>query len=259
MRTIIYYFTATGNSLYVAKRLCKNIACSEYMPMIKAINNNELTVEAEAVGFVFPLYCAGLPEIVERFIKSLNIKAKYIFAVATRGITKGCAMEQIHNILQSKGLALNFNHYITMPSNYVRMYNIRSDYKNRNIICEAEKTMMDVAKKISLREEVEVNTSILNKVVSRTWHRSWKEKVHNADEKFYSDSKCVSCTLCEKICPVGNVKMINGKPQWNHNCQDCMACVHACPEKAIQIGGATIKRRRYRNPLVTIKEIVEQK
>ena len=62
-----------------------------------------------------------------------------------------------------------------------------------------------------------------------------------------------------KICPVNNIILDDGNPKWLHNCEDCMACIHICPKKAINIGTKTEKRSRYRNPFVDVKEIIDQK
>ena len=60
-------------------------------------------------------------------------------------------------------------------------------------------------------------------------------KYYNVD--FYSDSNCVGCGTCEKVCLSGKIKMINGKPVWQKDiqCFFCHACLNYCPEHAVQI------------------------
>ena len=62
--------------------------------------------------------------------------------------------------------------------------------------------------------------------------------------------------MCKIICPVDNIKMINNKPIWLGNCTDCMACINICPKEAINIGTTTLKKNRYRNPYIEVKELV---
>ncbi len=50
MKTL--FFTATGNSLYVAKRIG-----GELYSIPQLLKNNNYIIEDESVGFVFPCYC----------------------------------------------------------------------------------------------------------------------------------------------------------------------------------------------------------
>lgn len=259
MKTSIYYFTGTGNSLYAAKHLSKAIENSEVLPIPKALNGNKLETEADRVGIVFPLYCGGLPEIVFRFIKKLNIKKDaYVFAVATRGGSGGHVMMQIDNLLKEKNRGLNANYFLTMPSNYVRMYGMKDEEKMKEIIDKADNELDKISKAINNKENNKINKTP-SAYLMGLFYKGFLSHVHKQDSNFYADDRCNNCGTCEKVCPVSNVKLVDGKPQWNHNCQDCMACIQLCPAKSIQAGKKTIKRRRYSNPYVSVQEIMEQK
>ena len=84
----------------------------------------------------------------------------------------------------------------------------------------------------------------------------WQNKVFKSDKKFYADSNCISCGTCQKVCPVNNILLTNNKPKWNHKCQECMACIHFCPEKAIQFGFKTQNKGRYHHPEITVDDII---
>ncbi|MFT8343029.1 MAG: hypothetical protein ABF652_16605 [Clostridium beijerinckii] len=56
----ILYFTATGNSLYIAKSLG-----SDYYSIPKLIKEGKYDLEDEKIGIVFPIYGGG-------FLKSLK-------------------------------------------------------------------------------------------------------------------------------------------------------------------------------------------
>jgi len=64
MKTTIYYFTGTGNSLNIAKNLSEKLDKCELVPIAKVWEDDHLASSAEKVGFIFPLYYAGLPKIV---------------------------------------------------------------------------------------------------------------------------------------------------------------------------------------------------
>lgn len=55
-------------------------------------------------------------------------------------------------------------------------------------------------------------------------------------KKFYVTEKCVSCGKCTNVCPLGNVQLKDGKPEWDSRCRYCMVCMNRCPVKAIEYG-----------------------
>lgn len=70
---------------------------------------------------------------------------------------------------------------------------------------------------------------------------------------------CIGCGICEKVCPSGSIRIKNGKAvHAPGNCQTCLACAHACPQKAI---GLTIPEvnpdARYRNEHISLQDIIE--
>ena len=76
--------------------------------------------------------------------------------------------------------------------------------------------------------------------------------------KFQADHNCTGCGICEDVCNCNNIK-VEGSPQWGQRCTQCLACVHYCPEKAIQYGKTTVKKGRYTNPHIRLDEIVNGK
>ena len=57
------------------------------------------------------------------------------------------------------------------------------------------------------------------------------------------------------MCPANNIKMNDGKPEWQHKCEKCVACMQWCPQKSIQYKKVTVKRGRYHHPDVVVKEL----
>ncbi len=76
----VLYFTGTGNSLYVAKRL-GGTCCS--IPQL--LHAGLRTLSDEAIGFVFPCYGFGVPKIVAEFVRQSRFRSDYFFAVMTYG------------------------------------------------------------------------------------------------------------------------------------------------------------------------------
>ena len=82
---LIFYFTATGNSLFVARELGgKNI-----ISIPQALKKGELVYEADEIGIVYPVYGHMPPNLVKDFLKVAKLKADYFFAVLTYGNNRG--------------------------------------------------------------------------------------------------------------------------------------------------------------------------
>ena len=69
---MIFYFSATGNSQYIAQRLAE-VTGETLVSITECLKNHKYTWEllpGERVGFVTPVYFFGLPSIVSEFIRS---------------------------------------------------------------------------------------------------------------------------------------------------------------------------------------------
>ena len=65
MKTIIYYFTGTGNSLAVAKMIAAVLGDCEIVPIASLQTTaGDITPAADRVGIINPVYLPGLPVIV---------------------------------------------------------------------------------------------------------------------------------------------------------------------------------------------------
>ncbi len=84
---------------------------------------------------------------------------------------------------------------------------------------------------------------------------------------FYTDSKCIGCGLCEKVCLSKKIVITEGRPYWQEDtlCHMCYACLNFCPAESIQINSKwymksyTNTQGRYPHPYASAKEIEAQK
>jgi flavodoxin len=120
---ILFYFSGTGNSLRVARIINTRIGNSKIIPMA---NQVKLIGTYDRIGFIFPCYCFGIPNLVKNFIENIDLtqnKNAYYFTVVTCGGSPGNCIAQINNILQSKSITLRYGNIIKMFSNYAAWYN----------------------------------------------------------------------------------------------------------------------------------------
>jgi flavodoxin len=130
-RNIIFYFSGTGNSLKVARDIAAGIPICEIARMNKSYSPES---GYDRIGFVFPCYCQGLPNITKRFVESLDLsanKSTYYFAVVTCGASPGNCLAQVNGILHKKGLALQYGNIVKMFANYVGLYEMADNPAQR--------------------------------------------------------------------------------------------------------------------------------
>lgn len=71
--------------------------------------------------------------------------------------------------------------------------------------------------------------------------------------------KCSQCSLCAKVCPVRNIKVVNGDVVWDDNCKWCYACLNWCPGKAIRFGRLELgQKKQYRCPGIYATDMIAQ-
>jgi len=240
---MIYYFSGTGNSEWVAHEVATktNDKAVNMAEFLKNGNKEILTSNDDVIGLVFPIYAWGVPKPVLSFIKQLKLNNdSYRYAICTCGDEAGLALNRLHKILP-----LNSAWSISMPNNYI----IMADLDSMDIAKEKVNTAMNkipsICNSINKKEKVwdtkKGSLSILKSyVINPLFSMS-----ANHTKSFIAEMTCSSCGLCEKVCPLNNIKLLNGKPEWSNHCTQCLACIHHCPVKAIQSGKGTKQRGRY--------------
>lgn len=252
MKNRIYFFTGTGNSLKVAKDIAASLPECEIVAIHKGV---DLSVPTgyDRIGFVFPVYFFGLPDLVVNFIREAtlsNATARYCFAVATPGGFSGKPLAQMQRLLSEKGVHLASGHKIRMNANFIVRYgSIGLYYKT---------AMSGYSKHIKaiIRDVSEMKTNEIEKYSERV-EKVYLDSirgVHETDAGYNINSVCTSCGICASVCPAGNIALDNGHPTFQHQCESCMACIQFCPQKALNYD-KTQKRKRYTHPDIKAGEI----
>lgn len=118
---MIYYFSATGNSKYVAERIAE--ASGDEALSIQGCDGH--LSQSDVIGFVTPTYAWGLPDIVKRFFVGLAAEQPdYAFLVATYGTSPGFTGKHSRRMLGKRGLSLDALFSVRMPDSWTPTYDL---------------------------------------------------------------------------------------------------------------------------------------
>lgn len=247
---MIFYFTATGNSLYIAKQLEENPIS---IPQI--INNTDLTFEADKIGIVCPIYGHEMPKMVKEFIKKATFKTDYFYIILTYGMLHGGAAEIANKYVKSLGKKLDYAKTIVMVDNFLPNFDMVEQCAIDKKIPE---NLATIKSDISSEKRQIEKAGFKNRMIHKGYTAMVKKQDETVWSKFKVEDNCILCGTCAKVCPVGTISLEGTKAQHTlKNCQACYACVHACPQKAIKF---TIDEKnpdvRYRNKNIALAEII---
>jgi len=241
---MIYYFSGTGNSKWIAEELARRT--NDEVQSIAALQKDgPVTVFANCgaqIGIVFPIYAWGAPQLVERFCKSLKMaQGVYAFAVCTCGDEAGLALKRLKKMFAYKSAWS-----VAMPNNYVIGFDLDSPELEANKVRAANDKLAQIASSINARETVYDVHEGPGARMKTGFIRPMFNRFAVSTRSFSVDSNCNGCNICAHNCPVNAIDMQNGKPVWvKKSCAQCLSCINRCPQRAIQHGAGTAKRGRY--------------
>lgn len=143
---MIFYFSGTGNSKWVAEEIAKGIdekTADIAKLMMKGITTY-LAEDDEKIGFVFPIYAWSAPQMVLDFIKGIKLKdSTYTFAVCTCGDEAGYGIT-----ILAKKIRLDSGYSIIMPNNYILGFDVDSEEDADRKIEHAKLSIPSICKNV---------------------------------------------------------------------------------------------------------------
>jgi ferredoxin len=242
----VLYFTATGNSLYVAKSFG-----GETYSIPRLLKEGHFHFEDEKIGIVFPVFHNSVPKLVEEFLDKVTIRSKYIFGIATYGMYSGAATRTLIEIGKRNGFDFSYINEIVMVDNYLPGFEMKKQQGG-----EAKKLIEEHLSQIV--NEVGIDRKYIRKHSAATeLIRYLNLKLYDKEfeKNFTVDASCNGCKTCERVCPVDNIK-VNKQPDFQSNCQHCLACIQNCPQKAIHLKNEK-STERFVNSNITLREIID--
>ena len=292
----IYYFTGTGNSLWVARKLSEALlvtvggeervgilpitsllsvkevdaspsageidpfgTSSAFLPSIKdppASSGTEPLAPTDTVGLVFPVHAWGVPRIILRSLPALR-GAGYYYALAVNAGQVANTLVQLGKEMKKRGMELASGFSIRMPSNYLPFGGAEPEEVQERCFRDALEKLKTISGVIRDRVVIPVEKGPLwQNIILSGLNRLSAPHMATMDKRFLVEDTCTSCGICEQVCPVGNIHLQEGRPVWNHRCEQCYACIQWCPVEAIQYGKGTQGKKRYHHPEISVQDLV---
>lgn len=259
---MIAYFSGTGNSRHIARQLSRRLG--EETVVIPDAEAGKLSFSGETFGIVCPVYSWGIPPVVKEWIgglhrgfaKSIKEREAYVWVALTCGDDTGMAPRIMRNKLSDAGIELDAIWSVQMPNVYVLLPGFDvdpSDVEDKKLLA-AEQRVAEIAELIKRRTETEdVVYGSFPRLKTAVVFPLFRHFGINT-RKWRCGDSCEGCGQCMHLCPMHNISIENGRPQWGRNCASCLACYHGCPTHAITYGKATEGKGHYRRFIYAWKE-----
>lgn len=245
---MVLYFSGTGNSKYIAKQIADGLS-DKVVSINEKLKNND-TSEIEVRGrliFVVPTYAWRIPKAVHNWIMQTDfIGVEKVWFVMNCGSEIGNSAKYNEKLCEKKGFAYMGTAQVVMPENYILMFNSPSENEIEEIFEKAQPIIETVTRNIAENKAFSIpKTTLQDKLMSSVVNILFYPMFVKS-KAFYADEKCTGCGVCEKVCPLNNIKIKDGKPLWSNSCTHCTSCISYCPAGAIEYGKKTIGKARYK-------------
>lgn len=290
MSSIIYWFSGTGNSYYIARELAK-LTKAQLVKIDIDLVSEPIQVEHDVVGLIFPVYHQGLPNIIVQFIDQIQLSPEaYVYSIISYGDKPTLALRYLETLLGDKDIQLAYSDGILMPYNYIKPTKIgkgffngfamshQSDHEISDMLSQTNNRIKQIGQAVmACRQQAPLVSDVLieslvdrlglrNSLQKYMWLKAmgytgnhvstFKEALKRMDTGFRVEEQCISCGRCKQVCPVNNIELVDNKPNFLHNCEQCFACIGWCPTKAI-MPSAIKYQQPYSNPNVTFLEVID--
>lgn len=254
---MIFYFSGTGNSQFIAEVICEELE-DEIISINEKMKNKTIDTfySNKPYVFVVPTHAYRVPRIVQKYIQAIILKGSQdIYFVLTCGGSVGNAHVYAKQLAKDKDMNFKGLASIQMPENYIALFHAPTDEKAKIIIQKGEKQAKNISQYIINHQDFPKRRStvlgwVLSTVSNPLFYR-WIVK----DKGMKVTNQCIGCHQCANLCPVNNIDMIRNRPVFQHHCIHCMACICSCPTEAIVYKNRTQNKNHYLLQKVNGKEL----
>ena len=249
---MVFYFTATGNSLYAARHFSD---APVSIPQI--MRGTERRFADDTIGIICPVYAGEPPKMVKQFLRESSFQTDYFYFILTYGFDQTDAPEFTAKLAAETGIRVDYIAAIHMVDNYLPMFDMAAEIAmNKHVEEQLAAAVQAVSERAQgIPEATEEGRQLHAHVAAM----NREQPAFNDGSQITVLGSCIGCGVCRSVCPVDNFCLEGGKAKRKQStCEFCLACAQNCPQKAIGLSMADKNPdARYRNPHISLQEIIE--
>jgi len=275
----IFYFSGTGNTLFIVQELQRRFPETCLMPLASLLNQDVIRSSAKTIGLVFPIQGLTAPVPIRLLMRTADFSsAEYVFAIATRGGSKCLALDYVSKRLKRRGKQLDAGFILTMGMNDPKLESFEDPSEDEIAALEsAVLDRLDEIEQVVARRQRHLDDGqgvgfdygpVMNFTLERLILLGVAYAERGGVRKYFeATDACVGCGTCEKVCLSKRITLVDQRPVWQQDiqCYMCYSCLNYCPTQAIQIRDKwymkshTRAKGRYSHPYATANDIAAQK
>ena len=247
---MVLYFSATGNTEFIAKQLALKLE-DECLNLLGRVRQGDLSPIHSEKPFIIcaPVYVCEMPRFLAKYLKALPLTGnRNVYFIFTSGGYAGISGQLAKGIIRKKKMHYWGHAEFKMPRNYVANDHypmLPPDQVRERILASYRKTDEVVSDIRTGRKLKARHIWLFETIITVPFNPVWS-KLKYKTEDFYATDACIGCGKCQRVCPLNNISLRDGKPLWGNDCTHCMACICNCPTEAIEYGTISQGKEKYR-------------
>lgn len=244
------YFSGTGNTKYCVERFMREIDPETAVCSIEADETPQRIAEDDYIVFGYPVQYSNIPKIVKDFVVSNSAiwSGKQVFVIATMGLFSGDGAGMLGRLLSKYGAEITGGLHLKMPDCIGDEKALKRPLEeNRRLVAEAGakigRAVMNFKDGHPTREGLGFAYHLAGLFGQRLYF--YNKTRYYSDKLKIDAGKCVGCGTCEKLCPMGNIRLEGKLAVPGDRCTMCYRCVSRCPAQAITLLGKQIIEQCY--------------
>lgn len=239
------YFSGTGNTKFCVDKFVKeydhsknSFSIEDNEALVKIKNDSEIVIG-------YPVQYSNIPKILRDYIVHNQHlwKGKNIFIIATMGLFSGDGAGILARLLKNHGAIIVGGLHLKMPDSICDERALKRSFEeNKKIVMKAEEKICISVRSIKKGKPPQEGLGIVYHLAGLFGQRLyfWGKTKRYTDKLKINSLECIGCSLCEKICPMGNIAVKNGIAVSSDKCTMCYRCISKCPKQAITLLGKKV-------------------
>ena len=235
---LMLYFSATGNSKYIAELFSRQMG-GKCHSIEERLDFEGLITSSEVIGFCYPIYASRVPRNLREFTAKYteSLKGKKVVIFCTQMVFSGDGARAFTELLPRKAFEVIYAEHFIMPNNVPNFFLTPLARKDKVLkyFANAEQKMRLICSDIKAGIVRKRGFNIFSRILGLPQAAAFPLLERIARKTVKVNSECDKCGVCVSACPMNNLAVENDRLVHKHNCVICYRCVNQCPQKAITV------------------------